>query len=256
MNVTVVGAGRLATQFALALSERGNTIDAVYSRTMASAEQLTQLVGGMPTDRVEALPLYSDVYILAVKDTVLPALIPQVAKGREGRPMYHTSGSVPMSVFTGLTHYGVIYPLQTFSKERRVDLARVPLFIEANNDLALHVARLTAEKVSNDVRELDSDRRRQLHLAAVFACNFANHCYALAAQVLAQRGLPFDALLPLIDETAAKVHDMAPADAQTGPAVRYDTNVIRAHLDMLAGQQQLYDVYELMSKSIHETMKQ
>ena len=164
--------------------------------------------------------------------------------------MFHTSGSVPMSVFGNLRHHGVIYPLQTFSKERRVDFSRVPLFIEGNNYLSLHVARLTAEKVSGDVRELDSDKRQQLHLAAVFACNFANHCYELAAEVLERHDLGFDALLPLIEETAAKVQTMHPRDAQTGPAVRFDENVISRHLDMLADEPRLHDIYALMSKSI------
>ena len=160
-----------------------------------------------------------------------------------------------MSVFGTLRHHGVIYPLQTFSKERRVDFSRVPLFIEANNALALHVARLTAERVSDNVRELDSERRRYLHLAAVFACNFANHCYELASEVLATHGLPFDALLPLIEETASKVQSMHPREAQTGPAVRYDEAVISRHLDMLSGEPRLHDIYQLMSRSVFERSK-
>ena len=256
MNVVFVGAGRLATQFAQALHDKGNTIEAVYSRTLASAQQLTALVGGEATDDIAALPFYADVYILAVSDTALPEVIPQLVKGREGRPMYHTSGSVPMSVFGNLRHHGVIYPLQTFSKERRIDFSRVPILIEANNYLSLHVARLTAEKVSGDVRELDSDKRRQLHLAAVFACNFANHCYELAAEVLERHDLGFDALLPLIEETAAKAQTMHPRDAQTGPAVRYDEGVINRHLEMLADEPRLRNIYALMSNSIHESMKQ
>ena len=256
MNVVFVGAGRLATQFAQALRDKGNTIETVYSRTLPSAQQLTALVGGEATADLDALPLYADLYILAVKDSALPLLIPQLVRGREGRPMYHTSGSVPMSVFGQLRHHGVIYPLQTFSKERRVDFARVPFFIEANNALSLHVARLTAEQVSTDVREMSSDDRRRLHLAAVFACNFANHCYELGAEVLERAGIGFDALLPLIEETAAKVQTMHPRQAQTGPAVRFDEGIISRHLTMLADEPRLRAVYELMSKSIHETAKQ
>lgn len=251
MEIVFVGAGRLATQFAKALHRKGHHIQAVYSRTMAAAEALCSVVGGTATDDITQLPPYADAYILAVKDSVLPTLIPQLVKGREGRPMFHTAGSMPMSVFGNLRHHGVIYPMQTFSKEREVDFARIPVFIEANNPLALHVANMVASAVSDHVTELADDERRRLHLAAVFACNFANHCYTLAADILERHGLPFSVLLPLIDETAQKVHEMHPRQAQTGPAVRYDENVINAQLDLLADTPLPQEVYALMSRSIH-----
>jgi predicted short-subunit dehydrogenase-like oxidoreductase (DUF2520 family) len=102
------------------------------------------------------------------------------------------------------------------------------------------------------VTELDSERRRYLHLAAVFACNFANHCYTLAADIVEQQGLPFETMLPLIEETARKVQTMHPRQAQTGPAVRYDENVIEAQRALLADTPLKQDIYSLMSMSIHE----
>ena len=251
MDIVFVGAGRLATQFAKALHRKGHNIQAVYSRTMQSALALTDMVGGMPTDDIDALPLYADAYILAVKDTALPGVIAQLVKGRGQRPMYHTAGSVPMSVFGKHPHHGVIYPMQTFSKERDVDFAHIPIFIEASNGITMHLAGMIAHAVSDHVTELSSDDRRHLHLAAVFASNFANHCYALAARLLEDHGLSFDAMLPLIDETAAKVHDMHPRQAQTGPAVRYDEPVLHAQSALLAGDPTMQQIYELMSKSIH-----
>jgi len=107
-----------------------------------------------------------------------------------------------------------------------------------------------ARSISDRVLPLTSADRRQLHLSSVFACNFVNHCYALAADIVERAGIPFSMLLPLIDETARKVHDLTPREAQTGPAVRYDENVIRRQAAMLTGRQR--EVYELMSKSIHE----
>ena len=246
-----VGAGRLATQLAKALHKKGHTIQAVYSRTMENAQTLCDVVGGFPTDIIAALPLYADAYILAVKDSALPALIPQLAENREQRPFFHTAGSVPMSVFGSVRHHGVIYPMQTFSKEREVDFSRVPIFIEGSNGLMVHLARMIASSVSDHVTELPSEQRRYLHLAAVFACNFPNHCYALAADILERHGLPFDTLLPLIEETAAKVQTMHPREAQTGPAVRYDENVLEAQKALLADSPLAQQVYDIMSKSIH-----
>ena len=112
-----------------------------------------------------------------------------------------------------------------------------------------------AKSVSGDVRHLGSPSRRYVHLAAVFACNFANHCYALAADMVERSGMTFDCLLPLIDETARKVHTLAPIEAQTGPAVRYDRNVIDRQCLMLEGSGLAKDIYEIMSESIHQKSK-
>ena len=251
MNLVFVGAGRLATQLAKAIHRKGHVVQAVYSRTMDSAQTLCSVVGGFPTDSIAALPLSADAYILAVKDSVLSSLIPQLVEGREHRPFFHTAGSVPMSVFGNVRHHGVIYPMQTFSKERDVDFAHVPIFVEGSDGQTVHLARMIASAVSDRVTELSSEQRRYLHLAAVFACNFPNHCYALAAGILEQHGLPFDVMLPLIEETASKVQTMHPREAQTGPAVRYDENVIEAQKALLADSPMAQQVYDVMSKSIH-----
>jgi predicted short-subunit dehydrogenase-like oxidoreductase (DUF2520 family) len=108
-----------------------------------------------------------------------------------------------------------------------------------------------AKSVSSEVRELSSADRKHLHLAAVFACNFANHCYALSAKVLEHHGIPFEVMLPLIDETARKVHTMHPLEAQTGPAIRYDQNVIEAQKALLSDDASAQEIYDMMRKSIH-----
>jgi predicted short-subunit dehydrogenase-like oxidoreductase (DUF2520 family) len=159
-----------------------------------------------------------------------------------------------MQVFDGLAaHYGVFYPMQTFSKERALDFSRIPIFLEGSDPVALGVARTLAESVSRQVVELSGEGRRRLHLAAVFACNFANHCYELASEVLQEQGLPFSVMQALVDETAAKVSELSPRQAQTGPAVRYDQNVMEAQLSLLADRPLAQQIYRLMSKSIHET---
>lgn len=251
MRIVFVGAGRLATQLAHALHGQGHDILAVYSRTMEGAEALCRIVGGQATNEIAALPMSADAFIVAVKDDVLTEVIAQLAPGREGCPFYHTAGSVPMSVFGGHPHHGVIYPMQTFSKERMVDFRSIPVFIEASSELALQRAETLARTVSDNVRMLSGEKRRYLHLAAVFACNFANHCYALAADVLERHGLDFDVMIPLIEETARKVGTMHPRDAQTGPAVRFDENVIHSQEQLLADNPLVQEVYRLMSRSIH-----
>lgn len=252
MNIVFVGAGRLATNLAKALREKGHTITAVYSRTKVSASALTCVVGGSPTDDISALPIKADAFIIAIKDSALTTIIPQLTKGREEQFFLHTAGSMPLSVFEGYApNAGVFYPMQTFSKERTVDFSHLPIFIEATNKETLRLAETIAFTVSDSVRFLSSESRRYLHLAAVFACNFANHCYALSAEILQRHGIPFEVMQPLIDETAEKVKTLSPREAQTGPAVRYDENVINAQMELLADTPDIQQLYALMSKSIH-----
>jgi len=233
MRIVVIGRGRLATNLLPALEKAGHEVVSVNSRTL------------------EGLPSVADIFIVSVKDSALQEVIAKATKGREQQLFVHTAGSMPMTVFEGYTsRYGVCYPMQTFSKERRVDFAEIPVFIEGDDPLI----RALAESVSRRVCELSTEDRKYLHLAAVFACNFANHCYALAAEVLERHGLSFDVMLPLIDETAQKVHETHPLAAQTGPAVRYDENVIGKHLQLLESLPTAQNIYRLMSQSIHETI--
>ena len=265
MTIALIGRGRLATNLLPALQQAGHDVTSVNSRTL------------------EELPQQADVYIISVKDSALREVIAHATKGREDQFFVHTAGSMSVDVFEGYcSRYGVFYPMQTFSKERQVDFREIPIFIETGGSgkaavdgktadhttsadatadhttsadataETLGVLRVLADSVSQKVYELSTADRKYLHLAAVFACNFANHCYALAADVLAKKGLPFDVMLPLIDETARKVHEIHPQDAQTGPAVRYDENVINMQSDLLADEPVLQDIYRLLSKSIYQ----
>ena len=233
MRIALIGRGRVATHLLKALQLAGHEVASINSRTL------------------EDLPEKADLYVIAVKDSALQDVICQATKGREDQLFVHTAGSMALDIFEGFCrHYGVLYPMQTFSKEQPVDFREIPLFVEASDTATLQRIKVLADSVSQHVYELSTADRRYLHLSAVFACNFVNHCYALAADVLAQKGLPFDVLLPLIDETARKVHQLHPIDAQTGPAIRDDQNVIRSQSALLQGTPQA--IYDLLSKSIHE----
>lgn len=251
MKIVFVGAGNLATRLSADMNRTGMHILQIYSRTAQHAETLAKIYGCSWTNQLDKIVLDADLYVFALKDAVLPEVL---AKMQPNNGFWvHTAGSVPMQIFEKYTsRYGVLYPLQTFSKERMVDFNLIPFFIEANtpeNELVLcKIARAMSEKVQT----LSSEKRKILHLAAVFACNFANHMYTLAGEILEEQALSFDVLLPLINETAAKVQIMSPKKAQTGPAVRYDENVIRKHLDMLSNPDTKV-LYELISKSIYKT---
>ncbi len=252
MKIALIGAGNLATRLGLALVEKGQTVAQVYSRTEASAQALGKMLQCPATTVLADVCTDADLYVLAVKDAAFADVAAALVPRRRQALFVHTAGSLPMSVWEGIApRHGVFYPMQTFSKLRSVDFSSIPIFIEANNAGDLDCLKALAATLSGSVFEADSRQRRALHLAAVFACNFTNHMYAVCGHLLDEAGLPFDVMLPLIDETAAKVHDLSPSQAQTGPAVRYDENVITRHLEALAVHPEWQDLYERISKSIH-----
>lgn len=245
-------------QFSHAISGRftkkGMTPAYIYSRTRESAEQLSERLRDVPysTD-ISQVPTDGDLYIFAVKDSALLDLVSRMPSNRG--LWVHTAGSMDMEVFAPYTaRYGVFYPMQTFSKERETDFDDIPIFVETNHTDDTERLQKLAGRLSTKVYEATSEQRKYLHLAAVFACNFSNHLYALCDRILSEHGLPFETMLPLIRETAAKVADMPPAQAQTGPAIRYDKNVIDKQMALLSDPT-MRQIYDLMSRSIHETNK-
>lgn len=252
MKIVLIGAGNLATNLGKALLAAGHDIVQVFSRTRESAVTLADIAGASPVTDITMVRNDADIYIVSVKDSVVGDLLPLLCKGRETKVFVHTAGSLPLDVFQGMAmHYAVLYPMQTFSKSEEVDFSGIPCFIEANDEYAHGVVADLAHQLSGHIYELSSADRKYLHLSAVFACNFVNHCYAISQDVLEKHGIPFEVMLPLIDETARKVHRLSPHDAQTGPAVRYDQNVIRNQAALLRDNPLLKDIYERMSLSIH-----
>lgn len=192
----------------------------------------------------------ADLYVFSLKDTALPEVISQM-KPNNGL-WVHTAGSVPMDIFKGhVERYGVFYPLQTFSKERPVSLDGTWIFLELSSPEDEKMLKKVAKALSGKVQLLSSEKRKYLHLSAVFACNFTNHMYHLASKILEEEDIPREVLLPLIDETAAKVHDLSPQDAQTGPAVRFDKTIIDKQLSML-NDPAMRTVYQLLSQNIYK----
>jgi len=246
----------VATNLAPALKEAGVEIVEVWSKSRASAEALSAVVGCPAVwGSLERVTCEADVYIISVRDAYLNDVIRQLHNGREHALMAHTAGSLPLSLFSEAGHErgGVFYPMQTFSKERRVDFTSVHFFVEAAQQADLEVLTELAVGLTHDeqlVHHSTSAMRRHLHLAAVFACNFVNHCCTLSDALLAESGLDFSVMLPLLDETVAKLHELPPAEAQTGPAVRRDANVMGMQRAMLADKPELQEIYTLLSKSI------
>lgn len=252
LKIVLLGAGNLATNLGLALNKAGFSVVQVYSRTLESAEKLAACLNTAATNDLKSLYAEADVYLLALKDDALAEVIPQICRLNSQAVYAHTAGSVAINVFEGhAKHYGVFYPLQTFSRQRPLDFTAIPCLIEGADDISERVLLDLAHALSSDVRLMSSVDRRIVHLAAVFGCNFVNLCYSLANEMLQQRDIDFHLLLPLIDETAAKVHRLSPKEAQTGPAVRLDKAVMERQLNLINDADQRL-LYLQMSEMIHK----
>jgi len=250
-KIVFIGAGNLATQLSLSLKAKGFPIVQVYSRSYESAQILGEKLGTKFTTDLNQITPDASVYIFAVKDSALPEVLE--ALPHLSGLFVHTAGSLPVDIFAPYTsRYGVFYPLQTFSKDRAVSFDHIPVFIEANNPEDEQLLKQIGNQLSDTVIPLNSEKRKYLHLAAVFACNFTNHLYAQASDILEKQEIPREMLFPLIQETADKIKQMHPRDAQTGPAVRYDQDIMQKHLNLLKEDMQKEEIYKLLSQSIHQ----
>lgn len=201
---------------------------------------------------LEGLDTEADVTIISVSDNAIAEVLGKLPPMNS--VIAHTSGSTSIKVFAGRTEScGVFYPFQTFSKDKELDYSSIPFFIEGSDSKAEQMLTQLASKISGNVYKADSGKRRAMHVAGVFACNFANHLWAIADEILKDSGMDFNVLQPLLKETLRKAETMKPFDGQTGPAVRNDSKTINSHLEFLKDtdvNQNVIEIYKLLSRSI------
>ncbi|HEX8516528.1 MAG TPA: Rossmann-like and DUF2520 domain-containing protein [Bacteroidia bacterium] len=247
-NITIIGAGNVGTQLGLALFNAGYKIGQVYSQTKSSSSTLAKKLQAESITDLKKIKAGSSVYIIAVKDDAIESVVKKLRLSNE--IVVHTSGSISIDILKKCSkNYGVFYPLQTFTKGKNINFREVPICIEGNNKVTSTTLQYFAKSISGNVQIIDSQQRQIIHLAAVFACNFSNHMYAIAEEILKKNKLSLDILKPLIAETAEKIKTHAPADVQTGPAVRGDKKVMKGHLKILKDKK-LKNIYKIISTDI------
>ena len=249
MKIVLLGSGNVATHLGKALKKAGHEILQVWSRTKKSALQLAELLNATAISNLDALSAEADIYIISVPDEAIGNVASTFAF--PDKLLVHTSGTTSLEALSSASNKtGVFYPIQTFSKQRQVDFSSTPIAVEGNSEEVSDSLFSLAESLSDKVVFFDSEKRKALHVAAVFACNFSNHLYALAKTILGENSLEFDLIRPLIKETAGKAQNFFPEDVQTGPAVRMDFATIEKHLEFLENQPELQQLYEKLSQSI------
>ncbi|MFD1553322.1 hypothetical protein DNU06_06570 [Putridiphycobacter roseus] len=252
-KVSIIGAGNVASNLALALFNSDIEIVNIYARKIDKAKNIARQVGAIGMDDLKLINPNIDLLIIAVKDDVIEALQAEILCSI---PIVHTSGSIPLSVFSRKEKYGILYPLQTFTKGKIIDMQKVPFLIETNAiDFEKELVVFVNENLSHQVKVANSDIRGQIHLAAVFANNFTTELMVIAKELLLKEQIDLDILKPLMLETIDKSFSLGPEAALTGPAIRNDQMIMQHHLNKIGEDQQLVELYKIMSTLIQRNIK-
>lgn len=253
-NISFTGAGRVAEALCKELYRTGFKIDKIVSETEIRGKHLADSCDALWSTDL----LFTDstkILIVAVPDQRLISVLANL-KCAPGTLVIHTAGSFGLDIFPEhIKHKGVFYPLQTFSKGRKINFTGLPFLLESSDDESSAILRKLTESIHGEVHFVDTDHRRMLHLAAVFTCNFTNHMLTMGKEVALKAGYSFDILAPLTRETISKALDYGPENSQTGPAMRNDQNTIEKHLELLSFSPELQGIYKDMTQSIIEYYK-
>ncbi|WKS95207.1 Rossmann-like and DUF2520 domain-containing protein [Riemerella columbina] len=246
MRIVMIGSGNVAYHLSKAFKEAELNVVQVFGRNEEALKAIAE-ENQLPystTDLAEA-----DLYILCVKDDAVAEVSQHITN--VDALVAHTSGSLPKEILEGNYRKASFYPLQTFSKTKFLDYSEIPFFVEAETTEDAATLKTIALKISPRVMEADYEKRKYIHLTAVFVCNFVNHLYARAKEIADAQGIPFYYFLPLIEETTDKIYHIPPKEAQTGPAVRQDQRVLELHKAIIKDPMQL-KIYEIMNQSIKQ----
>jgi predicted short-subunit dehydrogenase-like oxidoreductase (DUF2520 family) len=252
MNVSFIGSGNLAWHLAPALDNTDFAVKEVYSPTVKNAAALVEkLYQAKTKPSLDFSISPSKIFIIAVPDDVIAEVV-KALKLPPNSILVHTSGSQPLSAlaYASTPNVGVFYPLQTFSKAKKIDFKELPIFIESEQSQVEKMLVKMGKAISKKVLKVSSEDRKALHVAAVFASNFTNHMLTIAEGIMDEHKLNFELLKPLIVETINKSLSIGPKKSQTGPARRGDLEILDHHYDFLKTDEQLAEMYKLISQHI------
>lgn len=254
-NITIIGAGNVAWHLSHSFAESGHRVVQIISRSKKSAKKLADELGCPHSTNLKKIDQSSDVVLICVNDDEISKVAKAISSSIPKQAVLaHTSGSVSKNVLRPATkHFGVFYPLQTFTTGRKLNMKVVPVLIEGSGLHSLRILKHLAKSLSEKVFKVDEEKRKMVHLAAVFANNFTHHLFVMADEFLRNKKLPNKILMPLIEETAKRIISAVDLKLmQTGPAKRRDQNVITQQLKMLRSFKRYRDVYRILTSSIQK----
>ena len=247
ISVFFIGSGRIAAHLADAFSKTDIELKGVHSKTLTHAQAFADKYQIPVFENIHQIPNNIDVYILAVNDDQIELVSSLI---NVNGIVAHCSGLKDLNSIKNSENKAVIWPLQSFSKDKKVNFKEIPILLEANSDENYRIIEALSERISHKLIECSSEKRRFYHLAAVFVNNFSNHLFVQAEEILSQQNLDYKLLLPLMKESIEKLNFLSPKDAQTGPASRGDESTMANHLNLLSENKTAKEIYTLLSHSI------
>lgn len=244
MKIVIIGSGNVAFHLAKAFTQNNIEVSQIFGRNEVELNKISEELN-IPYSTKELAD--ADLYLISVSDAAVEQVSDLIKT--EKALVAHTSGSLPIEILKGNYRKASFYPLQTFSKTKNLDYSKIPFFIETENQIDEKSLFELASIISENVETSDYEKRKYIHLTAVFACNFVNHLFARAKEIADSQDLDFNYFIPLIDETVEKIHHLEPKLAQTGPAVRGDERILKLHEDLITDEEHL-KIYQLMNESI------
>lgn len=251
-DIAILGSGNVAWHLSAALENAGHEITEVYSRNLDHARRITgRLYATEATDDLDFSESKARIFIIAVSDQAIAEVADAVILP-ENSILLHTSGSMPLEIleYSSASYTGIFYPLQTFTRNSALDFADVSLLLESEDAETLRILKKLAASLSSPHYTVKSKDRKAVHVAAVFASNFTNHLIGIAEEIMHRQGLEMEMLKPLIIEQISKCLQVGAKAAQTGPAIREDYPTLEAHHQFLTYNEQLAEIYRLMSQDI------
>ena len=244
-KIIFIGAGNIATNLAINLAKNNYQIIQIFSKSLVNAKILADKVNANATNDLSKIKT-ADIIILSIKDDI----IEDVLKLHHFENIVHTSGFKDLNVFgTKVKNFGSLYPIQTFNKKINIDLSETPFLIECSNKEFEKTIIKLAHSLSSNVIKINSEQRKKIHLAAVYACNFSNRMIGIAKEIMEINNLDFSLIQPLIKQTMKKISEGDPNQLLTGPAKRKDVQTIQNHLKLIQNSNHK-KIYQLISQDI------
>ena len=255
MNIFIIGSGNIAYHLSKAFRKNNISIVGIYSRNEFEGRAIAKNVKTEYFDQLKSIPQIADVYLICVSDDAIQLVVDGLPKSiKKSKIVAHTSGSKSIEeTLLNCKKAGVFYPLQTFTKGKKLNYNNIPFCINATSKQTLKVLTNLGNRISNSVQTINDYQRKSIHLSAVMINNFVNHLIFAAQDLLNQKDIDANILQPLLLETIKKQKSLGAHNAQTGPARRLDNITLEAHLKMLETNKEYQAMYKAISKSIQKT---
>lgn len=249
MKFSIAGNGNVAHHFAKMFLQHGHSLLQVYARNEPQGLSFAEKFKAEFIQNPKEFSAENDLVLIATNDDAIAEVASHI---HPSLFTVHPSGSTSIDALSQ-RRKGVAWSVQSISKDKELNYSKIPFLLEASDDEGKQFLLKLFGEISSSVFYSNSEQRAKAHMAAVFANNFVNQLYGIADSILKENNLPFEILMPSIEEQVEKIKLLSPEKAQTGPALRGDMETLHKHLQFLKDQPELREIYTQLTNRILKT---